>query len=193
MDRRQAREKTVPHLEKMPQVADRIPPADRAVAVRHHRTVAADVFFVIDVNVLQPFSAEIRGFRVKGIEPSVTGIPGGHGAVEDLIAEVKAAGYIFRVADAEGMDRELPRDQAAGVFQNVIEQVALRIQRPAAESVPVKTDLQEFFSAAFAQFKGTAALDNGEETGRDPVIFLLFDDTVEFLAAALRPADRPDD
>ena len=111
MDRRQAREKAVPHLEKMPQITDRIPPADRAVAVRHDRSVAADVLFIVDVYIFQPFSAEIRSFRVKGIKPSVTRIPGGHGAVEDLISEVKAACHIFRMADAERIDVVSPYSQ----------------------------------------------------------------------------------
>ena len=120
MDRSQAREQAVSHLEQVPQITDGITPADRTVAVRHHRTVGADVFLVIDINILQPLSAEVGTIRVEGIKPSVTGVPGGHGAVEDLVAELEAACDIFRVADAQRMDRELPRDQTSCVFQYVI-------------------------------------------------------------------------
>ena len=51
-------EEAVPHLEKMPQVTDGIPLTNRAVAIGHHRTVRADMFLIIDINVFQPFSAE---------------------------------------------------------------------------------------------------------------------------------------
>ena len=104
----------------MPQVADRIALTYRTVTILHDRPVTSDVFFIIDIDVLQPFFAEVRGIRIEGIQSPVTCIPCRHGAVKNFVPEIKTAGDIFRMADAKRMDRKFPRDQTACMFQYVI-------------------------------------------------------------------------
>ena len=60
------------------------------------------------------------------------------------------------------MHRELGWHKLPRISNDIGEEVTLRIERPAAVTEAVETDLQQFIGTALAQFKRPTALDDGE-------------------------------
>lgn len=76
----------------------------------------------------------------EGVEPATTGVTGGEGAVEDLVAEFVATFDIFWMPDAEGVEGELVGDELADVGDDVFKEVALTIEGVASVAVAVEAD-----------------------------------------------------
>ena len=98
------------------------------------------------------------------------------------------------MTDAEGVHREVRRHQFPGVGEEVGQQVAAAVQRPAAIAEAIEADLEQGIRALAAQVVRSPALSDGEQQRAlcAGEAFLLHDPHELFLAAP-RPIDRSSD
>ena len=115
------------------------------------------------------------------------GLPGWNHAVEQVIPHVHAGHDLLRPAQPHGVPGQVRGHGLAGPIEDLRPEVALAVQRPAAEPVAVKPDLLQALPALLAQGLVSAPLDDGEQLG---LVFQSGGELIELGPAPGRPLDR---
>ena len=149
---------------------------------------------------------KVRGLEVdlveagcrEGIEAPVARVAGGKHAVKDAPAGQVAADDMLRLAHAEGESGQGIGGTLRSVGQDLVGQLAIWSERPAAKAKSIKAQGQQGLGAPGAFLPVVATLDNAKEQGpgsrpRSLALTPDLDLPVELDAAALRPVDGPFD